>query len=709
MRVRLTSFLLLLLFARSVQATHIVGGEMFYDQQGIGQYLVTLELYRDCSPSNTQGTGFDNTAWIGVFTGNGVFLFTQSLNYTGEIMVPVIIDNPCLSAPPNVCVATTSYEAVFSLPPIPEGYVLSYQRCCRTPSIVNLLSPNVQGVTCTISIPGNTIATNSSPRFSGYPPVVLCLGDTIIFDHSANDPDSDQLVYELFTPYHGGSFAVPAPTQPDPPPYQQVNWGAGYSAAYPLDSEPAIQIEPSTGTITLTPTLIGSFAVGVMVKEFRNGVLLSEAIRDFKFDVVACETTIISSIQAQDPAEHCAGLTVNLQNQSVNGSFWRWDFGDPTTDADTSSLANPTWTYAQGGSYQITLIANPGWPCADTSHTVFHTSPLIAPHFPVPPILCPGEGTTLVASGSIPTGATLQWQIPEEAVAETTTGPFLSCSFTTPGEHSITLVVSLDECTGSFTDFLVVEPYPEVLFTSDEQGCLGDTFTFTDSSITSSSAMYQWHLGDGTTSAAQHPVHTYSEPGTYSISLIVRQWHGCTGADTLVMVDHVHVHPLPEAGFELSPRLASVIDPEIQLLDQSRGAVAWIYSVEEEIYNTQDALHYFQGDGHVPVWQTVISEYGCRDSTMREAFITDHLFFAPNTFTPNGDGLNDTFAPKVVGARLFELVIYDRYGAEVYRSRDPEAEWSGDDRPAGIYTYTAHIAEHGTHREFYSGHITLVR
>jgi len=89
--------------------------------------------------------------------------------------------------------------------------------------------------------------------------------------------------------------------------------------------------------------------------------------------------------------------------------------------------------------------------------------------------------------------------------------------------------------------------------------------------------------------------------------------------------------------------------------------------------------------------------------------VTDHLFYAPNAFTPDGDGLNDTFAPSVRGARLYEIVIVDRWGVERFRSTDTKAEWSGDGLPQGIFTYNVRIAEWGAYRKEYKGFVTLLR
>ena len=71
----------------------------------------------------------------------------------------------------------------------------------------------------------------------------------------------------------------------------------------------------------------------------------------------------------------------------------------------------------------------------------------------------------------------------------------------------------------------------------------------------------------------------------------------------------------------------------------------------------------------------------------------DLIFFAPNAFTPNDDGTNDVF--KIIGpqTRLFELVIWDRWGQEVFRSNNIDEVWTGNKLGAthyvqdGIYLY----------------------
>ncbi len=695
-----------LLLCGQAGATHIIGGELYYEHLGGAQYQVTLELYRDCGPDNTNGTGFDAVATIGVFNSAGALLFTQDLFDPGEEAVPVILDSPCLAAPPQICVATTAYTGIFVLPSLPGGYHLSYQRCCRTPAIVNLQNADDQGLTCTVQVPGPPNANNSSPQFDQYPPVVLCMNEAMTIDHSATDPDGDQLVYELCTPYQGGDSFDPAPT-PGPPPYIPVVWGSGYSAGYPLDSDPAIAIDPATGILTATPSLIGSFAVGVMVKEFRDGVLLSEVIRDFKFDVVSCETDIVAAIGPLSPDEMFDCLTATFENESQNGDFWSWDFGDPNTTADTSSLAEPQWTYGASGTYTVTLIANPGWPCADTAQLTITTPTAFGLSLPLPEEICVDTPVPIEALGTFPPNTLFEWEFPPGAIVETNDGASVSLVFSEPGIHPISITVSADQCIENASGSLEAFEFPVAEFISPNEICMGEAIAFENLSTAPTPMQLDWRFGDGHTSVETSPVHHFDQAGTYFVQLNIATENGCVAADSAVR--QITVHPLPVAGFRVMPNTVSMVHPEVEILDHAEGAMSWEYLIEGQSMHQPEFTYLFNDAGHVQVWQTVISEHGCRDSTSVEVFITDHLFFAPNAFTPNGDGMNDVFAPVVKGARIYELAIYDRYGKELFRSRETDAAWDGADLPQGIYTYTVHIAEFGTHRQEYKGHISLLR
>lgn len=90
-----------------------------------------------------------------------------------------------------------------------------------------------------------------------------------------------------------------------------------------------------------------------------------------------------------------------------------------------------------------------------------------------------------------------------------------------------------------------------------------------------------------------------------------------------------------------------------------------------------------------------------RDTLLIEAF----GFLIPNVVTPNGDGLNDTFAFE---AQLssFNLVLLNRWGREVYRKDRYDYCWNGDDVPGGVYFYYLYEIER---EKEYTGWIQLIK
>ena len=131
--------------------------------------------------------------------------------------------------------------------------------------------------------------------------------------------------------------------------------------------------------------------------------------------------------------------------------------------------------------------------------------------------------------------------------------------------------------------------------------------------------------------------------------------------------------------------------------------------MEGSTFTTPTFTYVFQEAGTFEVVQVVTSGLGCRDTTSIRVIVTGSLFHAPNAFTPDGDGLNDQWLPVVIGAREYDLAIFDRWGTRLFHTQDPKAGWDGAGLPIGVYTYKAWLAEHGPERYEFVGSITLVR
>ena len=169
-------------------ATHIVGGELYYDFIGGSSYKITLKLYRDCfngqAPFDGQSGG--SPALLHVFDASGNLVRQVDLLIPIVTNVPPSINNPCIQTPGGICVEEGKYQVTISLPPLAGGYKLVYQRCCRNNTILNLTNSGAQGASYQAFIPGPELAlVNSSPRYNNFPQIFICNGLNITFDHKA--------------------------------------------------------------------------------------------------------------------------------------------------------------------------------------------------------------------------------------------------------------------------------------------------------------------------------------------------------------------------------------------------------------------------------------------------------------------------------------------------------------------------------------------
>ncbi len=214
------------------------------------------------------------------------------------------------------------------------------------------------------------IGDNSNPVFVNFPPIFVCVQETLQFDHSAFDQDGDSLVYSLYRPFDGkltsqagyASF-VPTFNNSDSILFVGVNYTAGYNAQQPLGAG-GLSINTQTGMLTITPPSTGQYVVGIMVQEWRNGVMIGYSVRDFQFNVLYCPPLAQAII---NDSINCADSTVYFESDMTADSY-SWNFGDPSTLADVSNSKNPSYQYPDTGTYLVTLIINVGTPCADTMY-----------------------------------------------------------------------------------------------------------------------------------------------------------------------------------------------------------------------------------------------------------------------------------------------------------------------------------------------------
>lgn len=293
----------------------------------------------------------------------------------------------------------------------------------------------------------------------------------------------------------------------------------------------------------------------------------------------------------------------------------------------------------------------------------------------------------------------------------------------TEQQEEITVSLASPDACSNYAEIaasLIIDREPEINFTL-ESGlqCLPFDAQFIDLSTVGSGATYKWDFGDGSVSYEQNPVHSYTEDGFYTVTLTVVSPEGCIDTLVLAKSDLVNVHPTPLADFKPDTELTDICNSLVNFADMSTGGDQYYYSFDDgEAFSTeQNPSHLYLSDGTHRVMQVTTTNYGCSDTAYRELFIEPFNIYAPNTFTPDGNELNNTFYP-VIDLEVYEwnLTIYNRWGEPVFETNDVKYGWdgttqTGDQAPDGTYQWVLKYVscEPVNPTKMIKGHVNLIR
>lgn len=608
------------------KATHIVGGELNYRFLGGNVYEITLKVYRDCFGGQAL---FDNPASIGFFDAQGSLVSATSAYITSQSRIPNLINSPCLTPPTNICYEVAFYTFDVNLPPIAGGYQIVYQRCCRNNSVLNVYNVQNTGATYVATIPDSLlVSSNSNPEFNLLPPTFICEDAPFTFDHSATDADGDSIVYDVCVPLRGGSPSIPQPQPPDAPPYTRIVWESPYTLANVFGGVP-LSIDPVTGILTATPNASGQYVYGICAKEYRNGVYLGETKRDFQVNVVPCPMLTVASIFS--PTIACGSLTADFVNQSYNAATYLWDFGDPTTFADTSTLKNPSWTYADTGDYTVTLVAYSAANilCNDTTDGPVNVQPEFLTDFTLDNIHCSPEFNFYDASfGPARVSTFWEWDLGD---GTTSSDKDVTHTYQAPGQYEVRLVTSADSsCLDTLTRTIHVLQIPEADFSTELDTC---TQTLATLNLSNHGAFNVWNFSGSWTGPAEQPIYQYQNEGVYQVTMVSVSDSACSDSITKI----IQIHALPEANFDYD---VGQCDSLVKFSNYSRNSVSYQWNFGDDIESTEySPLHAYSLSGYVPVQLISTSIHSCRDTILKEIFFVSRKKAAFETSIDSCSGL----------------------------------------------------------------------
>ena len=255
-------------------STHVVGGEIHFDQTGANTFNVVMRIYRDYSEVSLGSTQSITIMDAVTCSAHSPISMKRTAGPdNGGTLIP--FGDDCYK--PNLCVEEHYYTGTVTLPNNPNGYMATWIICARN-TTNNLVGQPCAGLYTKIPDPA-LVGGNYSPKFVDYPEdAYLCVNNWKCADLSATDADGDSLSYELITPIisFSGCTINSAPCAP------------GHGVINPLGPGSTCTINAKTGCVLTNPGQQGVYVLSVVCSEWRNGIKIGEAVRDLQYSSLVC-------------------------------------------------------------------------------------------------------------------------------------------------------------------------------------------------------------------------------------------------------------------------------------------------------------------------------------------------------------------------------------------------------------------------------------
>lgn len=429
----------------------------------------------------------------------------------------------------------------------------------------------------------------------------------------------------------------------------------------PLVLDATVQTQSTTATIsyswqdgTTTPQYTvkktGTYIVDVNI----NGCI--------KSDTIQVIVDSIPEVNLGADTTTCDGKVITVDASTSSGSSYLWQ------DGSTDSILVTT----QPGTYHVTVTNNCG-PASDTMNITKITLPndILGNDT----ALCKSDSLILDASMS---NATYLWS-DQSTYSRLTVFP--------PGTFWTT--VFIDGCQIKDTIQVKQIPDPVVNLGVDTSLCDGDSLKL---DVTVNNGSYLWE------NQSIIPTRIIDTAGTYWVE--VKQ-NGCKNSDSV----HVGYNPVPWVNFGPDTTYCKDDIVTFEFL-APQTTYSWHNGSTYSNYRVREAGTY---------WVTATNRCGSTTDTIHVDYVNCACsIHIPNAFSPNYDGLNDHFFPKVDCELVaFELYVFDRWGEELFHTSELGVGWGGTyknkEMPVGVYVYRIYYKTPSSHFQQKIGSVALIR
>jgi len=312
------------------------------------------------------------------------------------------------------------------------------------------------------------------------------------------------------------------------------------------------------------------------------------------------------SIFTIDTSNGCAPLTIQFHDYSRGGTYMGWDFGDGNV---LTGNKDPIHTYTKAGTYTAKQYVNNG--CTyDTSEATINV-------FAKPNVSWAASSNTnctrqpVIFTNNSTNVSNDIWDF-----GDSTTSNLVSPShiYNKAGKYNVTLTCQSNSyaCYSSYSDTILVLPLPDLLYKADTlTGC--QPFTISISKTQIPNEFYSWDFGDGNTAVGASQTHTYTNSGTFTISLFADNTNGCK--DTISF--SVLVNPVSVSSFAMSPVSTCSSPATVNFTNLSLGAQGYLWEFgngQTSNLNNPSNIQY-DSPGVYLVRLITYNSYNCTDTS----------------------------------------------------------------------------------------------
>lgn len=386
---------------------------------------------------------------------------------------------------------------------------------------------------------------------------------------------------------------------------------------------------------------------------------------------------------------------------------YKWTFGDGNFSTDK----HPTHPYFVQGVYAVQVIADNGT-CRDSIAKNISTLHPLNAYFKVDYTNgCINQVLNFVDSSTTTTQNGIQpqyfWDFGD---GNTATGATAIHAYGATGTYTVRLVVQdFVPCTDTFYRTITINTPPVADFVSSVGTiCEGQGSLFTADFHGDIPKNYEWMFSDGTLIRDLNPItHAFDSSGIYAIKLVTH-YEFCPDTNYTL---NVTVNPFPGINLGRDTMLCP-------------GASAVTLRNYADFGNYPGATYLWSNGASTPTIQVsnigtysaTINYNGCTATDSMTIF-KDCYLDIPNSFTPNGDGLNDYFLPRQLlshGVTAFKMSIYNRWGQVIFETtalngRGWDGKFNNAVQPQGVYIYVIDVAYTDGRTEHYTNNVTLLR